>query len=80
MEHTNKLARSVLSFTGGEGRTPCCATLLGGKAGNTQFEVHTFRVAVCSMSKIWRFSRSKMFRYSQEPQTPTFAGWLVKDR
>ena len=46
MEYMNKLSRSALSFGGGESRMLCCAMLLGGKAGNTWFEVQTFRIAI----------------------------------
>lgn len=38
--------RSALSVTGSESKMLCCAVLLGGKAGNTSFEVHTFLVVV----------------------------------
>jgi hypothetical protein len=48
MEYTNKLGpvqRSVLLAVRIR-KMLCCVVLLGGKAGNTWFEVHTFLIVI----------------------------------
>ena len=69
MEYMNKLFRSALSFGGGESWMLCCAVLLGGKAGNTWFEVHTFRIAINRKAVGVKRSTSEI-RTSLRPKMP----------